>query len=39
MHWPRRKRKEPEKPKLQGLVAVEGKVPGAYLIASSEQSQ
>jgi len=39
MGWLRRKRKEPEKPKLQGLVAVEGKVPGAYLIASSEQPQ
>jgi len=39
MHWPHRKKKDPEKPKLQGLVAVEGKVSGAFLIASSEQPQ
>ena len=33
-----RKKKEEPKPKLQGLVAVEGKNSGAYLVASSDQA-
>jgi hypothetical protein len=40
VRWPRFKRRDPEKPKkLEGQVAVEGRANGAYLVASTEQSQ
>ena len=40
MRWPRFKRRDPEKPKkVEGQVVVEGKASGAYLVASTEQSQ
>jgi len=36
LKWPWKKKPEPEKPKPLGLVAVEGKTSGAYLVASTE---